>query len=198
MGAKVWTGIKLVVGLIFGWIVFSCTTAMTDSGVVEKLAALPPAPAIAQPAPPPKGWQYQNSSDPLTGKPEAYATLVSDNQLSLDSPYRGRNYGKLTIRQSPRFGLNVYFEIEQGQLICGYSTDECAVRVAFDGKAPQRFGMVKPADSSSTILFFADERRFIKAALAATEIRLAAVVYQAGEPTLTFKAAPPLIWPSAK
>lgn len=150
------------------------------------------APALAA------GWEYGSEPDKLTGKATAYAALQSDDQLALDFPYRGRNYGQITVRQSPRHGLDVYFQIEKGQLICGYGEDACSVVVVVDGKKPQRFAMTKPSDGTSNTLFFSNAKRFIDAARQAKEIRIAATVYHAGEPTLTFSTPTPLAWPPKK
>ena len=95
----------------------------------------------------------------------------------------------------PRHGFDAYLEIEKGQLICGYGSDTCRVKVSFDNGVPVSFIISKPQDSSSTTLFFNDAKRFVKLASTAKEIRVAAVVYQAGEPTLIFTPAAPLAWP---
>src|SRR6185436_18347354 len=112
-------------------------------------------PAAAQPAAYAAAWRYIVEADDLTKKPTSFALLTSIDQLRLESPYDGRNFGTLTVRQSERFGTHVYFEIERGQLICGYG-DGCQAAVAFDGATPRRFAMSKPADHSSTVLFFRD------------------------------------------
>lgn len=207
MLGRIWLAIKIAVALLFGIIVFRCTQVM-DRDVAPvappPAAAAPASPALvvvgtadgrSPPSMPSQAWEYDTRADPLTSKPTAYAGLRSVDQLSLERPYEGRNYGQLTVRQSPRHGLDAIFAIEQGQLICGYGAGDCGVQVAFDGKPPQRFSMSKPADSSSTSLFFDDAKRFIKQARSAREIRIAAIVYKGGEPTLTFRADAPLVWP---
>jgi hypothetical protein len=188
----VWTVIKVGVALLAGAIVFSCVSVILKLGDSSPTAS---SGSSATPTAPrqPMGWDYETREDALLKKPTQFAQLKSSDQLNLQFPYQGENYGQLSVRHSPRHGLDAYFEIEKGQLVCGYS--DCRIKVTFDNGPSTVFNMNKPADGSSTILFFSDAKRFIKAASAAKSIRVAAVVYQAGEPTLTFDAPTPLVWP---
>lgn len=206
VASRIWLGLKIFVALIAGLIAFTCTSSMR--GVGERAAETRPAAAQGEVQATPPGttpqaaapfaaaWRYPTETDELTKKPTKFAVLQSIDQLQLQSPYNGRNFGTLTVRQSERFGTNAYFEIERGQLICGYG-DGCQAAVSFDGATPRRFTMSKPADHSSTLLFFRDAQGFIQAARKAKSIRIAMVVYQAGEPTLEFRTDDPLVWPPA-
>lgn len=204
--STVWTVVKVGVALVLGLIVFSCAGVMSKLGDATPSSTPRAAAATATPigsatsetgvrAIPVSTWDYQTSADPLTKKPTSFASLRSDDSLSLDFPYRGENHGTLWVRQSPRHGFDAFFKIEKGQLICGYGSDACRVKVSFNNGSPVSFSMSKPEDSNSTTLFFDDAKRFVKLASTAQEIRVAAVVYQAGEPTLTFKPTTPLAWP---
>jgi hypothetical protein len=207
--SKVWLAIKLFVALIFGLIVYQCSAGISKEADASRPASVvDPAPIAklatpiqaAAPAPPTtlaeaNAWEYRTTVDALSKKETKLATLTSVDQLALDFPYRGRNFGNLGVRQSPRNGLNAYFTIEKGQLICGFGEGECRIKIAFDSAPPSNFNMSRAADGDSTVLFFNDAKRFIRAASAAKEIRVAAVVYQAGEPTLTFRASHGLVWP---
>jgi hypothetical protein len=195
----IWLTIKIVVGLVVVFFVFTCSTVAVKLG--EKSDSPPAAPRqpekVAAPQPaalPSRAWSTRNEVDALTQKQSVIASLLSQNQLALQTPYEGRNFGRLSVRQSPRFGLDAYFEIERGQLVCGFTVDSCKASLSFDGAPPQSFGMVKPADNSSTTLFFAEPKRFIAAARKAKEIRLSATVFQAGDPTFSFATDAPLDW----
>ncbi len=197
---RIWLAVKIAIGLVVALFVYTCTTVTMKLGEKSEASApvaAPTVPAAAQGVQvetPARAWRASNTIDELTQKPVMMAELLSQNQLALKSPYEGRNFGRLTVRRSPRFGLDAYFEIERGQLVCGFSVQTCTVSISFDGAPPQSFGMVKPADNSSTTLFFAETKRFVAAATKAKEIRLSATVFQAGDPTFTFSTDVPLSW----
>lgn len=202
LGGQLWLVTKLLVGGLFFYIVYQCTAItgkMADApGAPERLAqVLAPSPPTTPPIPTidaPSEWYHQTQDDPLSKRPTKAASLSSIDQLSLDFPYKGENRGHLWVRQSPRDGLTAYFSIDKGQLICHYG-DNCQVSVSFDEAKPVTFRMIGAADSDSTVLFFSDAKRFIAGATRAKEIRVAAIIYQGGQPTLTFRATSPLVWP---
>lgn len=206
----IWTAAKVGVALLLLVVVFSCVTALSGIGDRDAKTATGSAPPPTTPRgsagrssppdtsaatpPPSRGWDYSAVEDPLTKKPINLAVLESTDSLSLEFPYQGRNKGSLTIRRSQRAGLDAMFSIEKGQLICGYGVGDCRVKVSFDGAAPVTFSMTRSADSSSTLLFFSDAKRLVELLSRAKEIRVAAVVFKAGEPTLTFNSDTPLVW----
>lgn len=202
LGGQLWLVTKLLVGALFFFIVYQCTTLtakMADApGAPERLAkALVPSAPATPPIPtinPPSEWYHRTSDDPLSKRPTKVASIDSVDQLTLDFPYKGTNYGHLSVRQSPRDGLTAYFTIDKGQLICHYG-DNCQVSVSFDEAQPANFRMLGAADSDSTVLFFADAKRFINGASRAKEIRVSATIFQGGQPTLTFRTVSPLVWP---
>jgi hypothetical protein len=191
--------LKLVLAAVVIVFVYQCTTISRRLGAepsIESSKLAPIVPATAAQAQPPAPlpvvprWERTAEIDDLTKKETVYLSLQSSNQLELKWPYVGRNFGRLTLRQSPRFGQDLYIEIERGQFVCGVSS--CAAQVVFDDGKPQQFWMRGPADHSSTVLFFQDRQRFISQASKATQIRVALTVYQAGSRTLDFISATPL------
>ena len=160
--------------------------------VVAQAAATPMVSANVTP-PPVSAWEHRSYTDQMTGKPAKTASLESSNELSLDYPYQGSNGGRLTVRQSPQFGLDAFIEIERGQMLCG--VDGCTMPVRFDDGKPQNFSMVSAADHSSTILFFSNTKRFIEQARKAQTIRAGVNLYQGGQPGLVFETPVPLEWP---
>ena len=56
-------------------------------------------------------WQYDSRYDNATGKIRYYAQLKSINFINLSFPYEGKQYGRLTIREDPLSGKNVYLTI---------------------------------------------------------------------------------------
>ncbi|WP_427914821.1 hypothetical protein ACPWT1_07890 [Ramlibacter sp. MMS24-I3-19] len=47
------------------------------------------------------GWEYQTQQDKMTSKESRYATMESDNELSLSFPYQGSNHGYLLVQSVP-------------------------------------------------------------------------------------------------
>lgn len=140
-------------------------------------------------------WDHSTPADPLTGKAYKLATLDSADQLALEAPYQGENFGHLTVRRSTRAGLDVWLSIDRGQLVCGFGPDGCRVLVTLDGGAPVAYSMTKPAGGEPRLLFFARSDRFVRAVAGARTIKVAAVVYQAGEQVLTFRTSTGLAQP---
>jgi hypothetical protein len=138
-------------------------------------------------------WSYSEDTDAMTSKRTSYAQLQSDNSLNLGFPYKGKNHGNLTVRQHPKYGLNVIFTIDKGQLICR-SYDGCSVMVRFDDKPAVRFGANGPADHSSDTIFISGASQFVASASKAKRILVQANVYQSGSPVLEFSSSTPLLW----
>jgi hypothetical protein len=110
-------------------------------------------------------WHYETSEDKMTSAATKFATLTSDNALSLSFPYQSRdNYGELHVRQKHGGAVNVYVTIEKGQILCPGYGDGCTVLVRFDSDKPMRFSAIGPNDHSSTALFIRDTSRFLAGA----------------------------------
>lgn len=140
-------------------------------------------------------WRYHDEKDPMTGKTASNATIESDNSLSLNFPYQGRNKGTLHVRKHPQYGTDVLLQIDKGQLLC-HSYDPCTIKVRFDDKPAINFQGTPPADHDSTVAFLSPAGKFIALAKKSTQILVQATIYQAGNQVLTFKSPVELIWTS--
>ena len=138
-------------------------------------------------------WVYSEDSDKMTSKQTSTATIKSANSLQLDFPYKGANYGEITVRQHPSYGLDVIISIDKGQILCR-SYDNCPIEIRFDEKPPIRFSGNGAADNSSNVVFVSNEQRFISAAKTAKRILVRMNIYQAGAPVLEFNTPFPLVW----
>jgi hypothetical protein len=196
--------LRMVLVLFFGFVVYRCAsvsetlTAGTGVGTGgASSTAQPVARSTASPAPPVaarnENWRLDTSEDQMTGKPIRSAYAISLNSLALDFPYRGLNYGQLTVRQHPKYGLDVIVSVEKGQLLCG-SYDGCTVQVRFDDAPPANFSANGPADHSTTSLFLSNPKRFIAGASKAKHIRVAFSMYQSGTQVLEFSTPAGLEW----
>jgi hypothetical protein len=161
----------------------------SDSSIGDAPSASPlqasssPAPAT----PPPAGsqWEYSHNPDEMTGNVSHTASVQSENTVEFDFPYQGAQHGRLTIRRHPRFGNDVIFGIERGQLLCP-SYDGCSVLVRFDDGQPQSFSANPPADHSSETIFIANYERFVTRMRSAKVVRISPKIYQQGNVVFTF------------
>jgi hypothetical protein len=146
-----------------------------------------PAPAAAAPEPEPTGlqWTYDHREDAMTGKPTHTAYVLSTNTVNFDFPYGGQQHGKLMLRTDPKYGQDVIFTIEQGQILCR-SYEDCSVLVRFDDGKPQRFSGIGPADNSSETVFIRNYSRFEKSLRKSKIVRISVNVYQEGAPVFEF------------
>ena len=187
-------------GSFFGWIVLGVFVILVFAAFVSRgPQSQSPSPAASSkvsprttPAPstprePVSPWTYLDSSDDLTRKAIYSATIYSTNTINLDFPYSGEQRARLSIRKHPRFGNDVIFALEKGQLVCGVS--DCTVMVSFDDNPPTAFTVAKPADHSSETLFIENYSRFIQQLQKAKEVRIAASIYQAGQRVFQFPVA---------
>jgi len=130
-------------------------------------------------------WIYSQDEDQMSGKISHAATVLSENTAEFGFPYNGEQHGRLTIRRHPRFGADVIFEIERGQLLCS-SYDGCSVLVRFDDGRPIEFGANPPADNSTESIFIRDFERFVTKLRKSKRVRISPKVYQQGTVVFTF------------
>jgi hypothetical protein len=140
-------------------------------------------------------WDYKTTEDKMTGKTTSMARLSSNNSLSLSAPYSGLNYGYLTIRKHPQYGLDVIVSISKGQILCR-SYSGCSVKVKFGNDQPMTFSATGPADHSSTTIFLNNSQKFIDQAKKTTHIKVQLMIYHAGDEVLEFDSLSPLAWGS--
>lgn len=152
-------------------------------------AQLPTPGAAPTPTPVPKPagaqWNYSRDTDEMTGKVSAHAAVKSENTVEFDFPYNGAQHGQLTLRRHPRFGNDVMFSVERGQLLCP-SYDGCSVLVRFDDEAPATFSANPPSDNSNETIFISNYDRFVSRLRKAKTIRVSPKVYQEGNVVFTF------------
>lgn len=122
-----------------------------------------------------KQWAYTRAQDAMSGKASVQASVRSRNSFNLDFPYSGPQHATLVVRSHPRWGRDVIFRIERGQILCS-SYSDCTVRVRFDDEAPRTLHGNEPADNSTEVVFlpgYADlVRRIGKAKVMRVEVTL--------------------------
>jgi hypothetical protein len=106
------------------------------------------------------GWKYSRQLDEITQKTIFYAQSSSINSNDLHWPYGPGIFARLTVRNHPRYGKDIYMSIDKGQLLCRHY-DPCSVVVRFDENNPATFSGSSPSDGSSDIVFIKKYDRFI-------------------------------------
>jgi len=122
-------------------------------------------------------WTYTTFDDSMSGKQGASAYVRSTNSFEFGFPYQGRQHATLAIRQHPRWGKDVIFSIEKGQILCGIS--DCPVRVRFDDGKTRTLSANEPADHSSESIFL-PAASFTKQLQVAKIVRVEVNMYHEG------------------
>lgn len=121
----------------------------------------------------------------MTSAKTYFASVRSSNTVSFGFPYSGAQRGTLTLRTHPRYGRDLIFNIERGQVLCR-SYEDCTVLVRFDDKEAQRFSGVGAADNSTESVFLRNYSRFAGEMLKAERVRISVPIYQQGSPVFEF------------
>lgn len=130
-------------------------------------------------------WRYDRSDEGMSGKAVISAQVISTNTINLDFPYSGAQNGTLTLRRHPRWGNDVIFRIERGQILC-HSYGDCTINVKFDDGKVIRFNGNPPEDNSSEVVFIPGFSTFMKQLPNAKQVKIEVSLYQAGNQVFEF------------
>lgn len=139
-------------------------------------------------------WSYSKDVDPMSGNVVTSGRIKSTNSLDLEFPYKGQNYGALTIIQRQKQGPSVLLSIQKGQIICR-SYENCSVNVRFDESPAMTFSGSPSVDHDPKYLFIGNEQKFIARATKAKKILVQVTIYQSGANILEFSSSAPLNMP---
>lgn len=153
--------------------------------VPETVGSATPATAPSEASPVGQQWTYSVNEEQMTGGMRKIASVSSTNTVEFGFPYAGSQNGHLTLRTDPRYGKDVIFRIERGQILCT-SYDGCTVQVRFDDEKPTSFSASAAADHSSETVFIDDYARFLAKMRKAKRVRLSLNIYQSGRPVFDF------------
>lgn len=149
---------------------------------VEKQKAILEKEAIEAAAAP---WSYYHTDDPMSKGKTHTATLSSSNTVEFGFPYGGTQHGRLTLRTDPKYGKDVIFKIEKGQILCP-SYDSCRVLVRFDEENATSYTAVGAADNSTETIFIRNYSQFVEKMMKAKRVRISMNIYQEGAPVFDF------------
>ncbi|HWA60783.1 MAG TPA: hypothetical protein VG939_05380 [Caulobacteraceae bacterium] len=167
--------------------------AVTTGGNVDASTFKPGAPLSSSvTAAPGTPWDISVTDDDMGRGKTRLACLESEDQVYLSFPYPDAQHAKLCIRQSPKYGWDVYVQLDDnGQFSCAL---RCSASVKFGDGKPARFAASEPDDGSTGTLFLSRAQAFLAAAKAGKRIKVEAEYYQHGVQTLTFRGTK-LEWP---
>lgn len=159
------------------------TPATSSASTAPKPGAIEPAQAA--------NWTYETTKDPMSDKPTKTACTTSTNEVTQSFPYHDST-GVLCIRQSPKFGLDAYIGITDGQILC--DLEGCRLPIRFDQAAVEKYPADGPSDHSTNSIFVNRTPGFIAALKKSSKMAVDLTLYDNGVQTLTFNTAG-LEWP---
>ncbi|MDD5463022.1 MAG: hypothetical protein PHG00_15550 [Methylococcales bacterium] len=130
-------------------------------------------------------WIYSQAEDKMSGGTTYHAYVLSTNTVEFSFPYNGIQNATLHLRTDPKYGKDVIFRIEKGQILCN-SYEDCTVLVRFDDEKPANYSAVGAADNSNETVFFRNYSKFVGKLLKAKQIRISTNIYQQGSPVFEF------------
>lgn len=139
-------------------------------------------------------WSYSKKHDDVRNGDIVTASSRSTNSIDLDFPYAGGTWLTVTVRKHPAWGTDVYFSINQGQLICHSYDDGCYATVRFDDDPAKRFYLNEPSDNSSDTVFVRGAQGFINKLAKAKKLVVELEFYKSGRPQFTLDVSH-LHWP---
>jgi len=166
----------------------SVTAGSTEKAADAAMNAAASSDAVSSP------WSYSKKHDDVRNGDIVTASSRSTNSIDLDFPYAGGTWLTVTVRKHPAWGTNVYFSINQGQLICHSYDDGCYATVRFDDGPPKRFYLNEPSDNSSDTVFVRGAQGFINKLTKAKKLVVELEFYQSGRPQFTLDVSN-LHWP---
>lgn len=188
-------GCGTVVGIVFlGGLIISIFSNMFSPGTENHTATTIPIPSSTQvseedPSPvtavPGSQWSYSQDADAMSKGTTYHAWVLSSNTVNFDFPYSGEQHATLSLRDDPRYGKDVIFRIEKGQILC-HSFEDCTVLVRFDDGKASHYTAVGPADNSTETVFIRNYSRFVGNMLKAKRVRISTNIYQEGAPVFEF------------
>lgn len=130
-------------------------------------------------------WIYKQAEDKMSGGTTFHARVLSTNTVEFGFPYNGIQNATLHLRIDPKYGKDVIFGIEKGQILCN-SYQGCTVLVRFDDEKPVNYSAIGAADNSSETIFIRNYGKFVGKLLKAKQVRISTNIYQQGAPVFEF------------
>lgn len=133
----------------------------------------------------PRTWVYATETDAMMDNPGKRACVTSDNEVTQSFPYETTT-AQLCVRQHPKFGLDVYLQLDsKGQILCR-SYSGCPIRIRYDKGAVRTVQGNEASDNSSEIVFFRSARSMVANLKKTNKTIIEITLYQNGAQNLIF------------
>lgn len=120
-----------------------------DEVKVEEISQ--PEPVVEEPEILSSNWEYNESEDEMRGATSYFASNESINTVELQFPYQGGTRLNIVLRDNAKYGEDIMFIVNKGQIFCGYQ--DCHVNIKFDDGEVQRYETTEAEAGSSEVLF---------------------------------------------
>ena len=163
-----------------------------DSAQVAESASVAPtdnqSSGVSESSPPPvvSKWIYSEQKDELRNSAVYQARIRSENSHDFSFPYGSGNYLTMVVRKHPQWGRDVFFRIDNGQMMCDIY--DCRYTISFDGAA-ESLTLVPPEDRDSTMLFAKYGDAIIRKLKNADRVIVELQFYQEGNRQFIFETA---------
>jgi hypothetical protein len=167
-----------------------------------------PAPATSAPT-----WEYNTTTDKMTGHVFRMACLKSSNELKFNPPYDGGSRGEICLGSyDPHKKGVVTVSITKGQIVCQYAVNirpfakiplwfhGCELRVKFDDGGVRAMPTEAASNGSTNSinivdlgLFFNEHDYFLKNLKKSKHVMLEAIFYQESAQVMEFDTSG-LVW----
>lgn len=129
-------------------------------------------------------WDYIAKTDDMSSGLVQTALIESNNIINLDFPYQGGTIAKLQIRYHPRYGKDLIFSTNNGQLTCEYRN--CYITLRYDNSPPIKATVTKPADHDSTTYFIDGFKKHFDLIKKSKKLNVEVMFYKQGVHTFQF------------
>lgn len=99
-------------------------------------------------------WTYQESVDEMRGETTYLAINKSLNTAELAFPYGADVELNIVLRDDAKYGEDVFFGVNKGQLFCSYQ--DCYISIKFDDGPVQKLATNEASGGHSESLFLAE------------------------------------------
>jgi hypothetical protein len=188
--------VRIIILIFFGILLLAVLASINSDGEKRQsqpTEGTPPSkqqiyyesPELNKPSLPGAQWMYSKSNDEMAKGTNFYAYVSSSNTVNFAFPYQGKQHGVLTLRTHSRYGKDVIFKIEKGQILCN-SYENCTVLIRFDDEKAISFNAISAEDNSTDTVFIENYNRFFEKMQNAKKVRISLNIYQEGSPIFEF------------
>lgn len=139
-----------------------------------------------------KTWKISTSKDEMRGSTDTFASIESDNEVEFEFPYHGGSTLSIVVRESQKFGTDVYLLISDGQFIGNAFDGSNYVTIKFEDGPLQKYYFDDAADGSTNVIFLRKEKELIAKFKTAKKIMIEAPFFDSGSKQFTFTVGKPL------